>query len=190
MRHFPLQPFTADRLTDGLQLTASAARSSGGLLVSWELRGRLEGILLPEQAAAPLRRDRLWQQSCFELFAAPAGSSRYWEVNLSPSGDWNVYAFDEYRAGMRAEAALAALPFRIVRQPESLRLELAFPLVPPAQPVALGISAVLQHRSGQSSYWALMHCGPKPDFHLRESFLLSLPVYSFGDTRVTPAEIL
>uniref|UniRef100_UPI004056A284 DOMON-like domain-containing protein n=1 Tax=Candidatus Electronema sp. TaxID=2698783 RepID=UPI004056A284 len=175
MRHFPLQPFTADRLTDGLQLTGSAARSYSGLLISWELRGRLKSILLPEQSAAPLRRDQLWQESCFEFFAAPTVSSQYWEINLSPSGDWNVYAFDEYRAGMREETALAALPFRIVRRTESLRLELVFSLdkiIPPEQPLALGISAVLRHRSGRSSYWALTHCGLKPDFHMRESFLL------------------
>ncbi len=175
MPNFSLRPFTADCLVDGIRCVGSAARSSGSLLISWELRGRLKNILLPEQSAAPLRRDQLWEESCFEFFAAPTGSSQYWEVNLSPSGDWNVYAFNEYRAGMRKETALAALPFRIVRRTESLRLELVFPLdkiIPPEQLVALGISVVLRHRCGRSSYWALTHCGLKPDFHLRESFLL------------------
>ena len=175
MLTFSLHPFPAEQLPVGIQLAASAARSADGLLISWELRGRLEDILLPEQSASPSRRDQLWQQSCFEFFASPADSSQYWEVNLSPSGDWNVYAFDEYRAGMREETALAALPFRIVRRTESLRLELLFSLdaiIPPEQTVALGISAVLRHRSGRSSYWALTHCGNRPDFHLRESFLL------------------
>jgi hypothetical protein len=173
--NFSLRPFTADCLTDSIRCIGSAARSTNGLLISWELRGRLEDILLPEQSAAPLRRDQLWQQSCFEFFVAPTGSFQYWEGNLSPSGDWNVYAFDEYRAGMREETALAALTFRIVRRTESLRLELVLPLdaiIRPEQPLALGLSAVLRHRCGRSSYWALTHCGPKPDFHLRESFLL------------------
>jgi hypothetical protein len=179
--NFTLLPHPQAGLPPALRLIGSAARSSGGLLINYELRGRLEEILLPEPAAAPLRRDRLWQQSCFELFAAPAGSSQYWEVNLSPSGDWNVYAFDACRAGMREEAALAALQFRIRRQAESFRLELALPLnavIPPTQPVELGVSAVLQSRSGQISCWALTHCGPKPDFHLKNSFILRLPPFS------------
>jgi hypothetical protein len=33
---------------------------------------------------------------------------------------------------------------------------------------------VLQHRSGQLSYWAVTHCSPKPDFHLRENFICRL----------------
>ncbi len=170
-----LRPFAPDSLSTGLELAVSAARSSSGLLFRCELRGTLEDVLLPEQAAAPSRRDQLWQQTCFELFVAPAGSPQYWEVNLSPSGDWNVYAFDAYREGMREEQAVTALPCRIERRAGFLTLECAFPLDrAPEQPAEAAASAVIQGRNGQTSFWALRHCGPQPDFHRRESFCLSL----------------
>ena len=172
-----LQPFAADSLTAGLELAVSVARSSSSLLLRCELRGRLEDVLLPEQAAAPSCRYQLWQQTCFELFVAPAGSPQYWEVNLSPSGDWNVYAFDAYREGMREEQAVTALPCQIDQQPDFLTLEFVFPLariIAPEQPVEAAASAVIQGRNGLTSFWALRHCGPQPDFHRRDSFCLSL----------------
>ncbi len=172
-----LQPFVPDSLSTSLQLTVRAARSSGNLLLRHELRGRLEDILLPELTAAPVRRDQLWRQTCFELFIAPAGSPQYWEVNLSPSGDWNVYTFAAYRERMREEQAVTALPCRTERQPGLLTLEFIFPLaslIAPEQTAELAVSAVIQDKRGQLHYWALRHCGPQPDFHRRESFCLSL----------------
>ena len=39
------------------------------------------------------RRDGLWKATCFEAFLALPNQSRYWEINLSPNGDWAVYSF-------------------------------------------------------------------------------------------------
>jgi hypothetical protein len=164
-----------------MQLAGSLTRSSGSLLLQYELRGKLAQILLPEPAAAPSRRPDLWQSTCFEFFVAVKDSPHYWEVNLSPSGDWNVYAFAGYRAGMQEEPAFAALPFAVRRSPEGVQLAIAFALetiVSADQPVSLAVSAVIKDRNGRSSYWALTHCGPKPDFHLREGFVLTLPGHS------------
>ena len=44
----------------------------------------------------PRRRDRLWEETCLELFLGEEGSERYWEFNLSPAGHWNVYRFEFY----------------------------------------------------------------------------------------------
>jgi hypothetical protein len=134
--------------------------------------------LLPEQTNQPARKDHLWQTTCFEFFVAPTGLPQYWEINLSPSADWNVYAFDDYRAGMREENAIASLPFTIQRQPTSFLLELAFPLanlIHPEQPIELAVSAVIQGCGGQRSFHALTDCAPQPDFHHRDSFILDLP---------------
>ncbi|WP_417912176.1 DOMON-like domain-containing protein [Candidatus Electronema sp. TJ] len=174
---FRLQPFAADSLTAGLELTVSAVRRSSSLLLRYELRGRLEDVLLPEpeQAATPSRRHQLWQQTCFELFIAPAGQPQYWEINLAPSGDWNVYAFSACREGMREEQAVTALPCQTERQPDALTLEFAVPaIIAAARPAEAAACAVIQRRTGQKSFWALRHCGQQPDFHRRASFCLSL----------------
>jgi hypothetical protein len=178
--NFSLQAFTQDSLAASLQLRGQVARSAANLLcISYTLQGNLAALLLPEQSAQPTRKNLLWQYTCFEFFVAPAGAPRYWEINLSPSGDWNVYAFAGYRAGMQEEPALTVLPFTIKQQPTSLLLELSFPLatiISPGQPLDLGISAVLQDRNGQRSFWALTHPDSvQPDFHWRASFSLSVP---------------
>ncbi|MCI5126388.1 MAG: hypothetical protein D3925_18405, partial [Candidatus Electrothrix sp. AR5] len=134
-------------------------------------------VLFPPPSPAPRRKDGLWQATCFEFFVAVSGSPQYWEVNLPPAGDWNVYAFTDYRQGMHEDTALAVLPCIVDRQAESYRLELDFPLkklIAPDQPIDVGVSAVLLGSNGQRGFYALTHCGSQPDFHQREGFLLRL----------------
>jgi hypothetical protein len=38
----------------------------------------------------------------------------------------------------------------------------------------VGVTAIVQTKDGNQSYWALTHPAPYPDFHLRESFILAL----------------
>ncbi len=174
---FDLQPW--DNSAARFQISGHASRSSVGLHLRYELRGKVAELLLPEPSAVPSRRDGLWQSTCFEFFIAAQGLPQYWEVNLSPSGDWNVYAFADYRAGMRQEAAVTALPFTFQQQADCCRLELDFPLaklISPEQPAELAVSAVLHDRNGERSFHALAHCGSQPDFHHRASFLLTLPM--------------
>jgi hypothetical protein len=40
--------------------------------------------------------------------------------------------------------------------------------------ILVGISAVIRAKDGGTSFWALTHCGSKPDFHNRESFIVEL----------------
>lgn len=156
--------------------------------------------------AARRRQDELWKQTCLEIFVADAAfassaSEGYIEMNLAPSGDWNLYAFDSYRSGMRPLPCLpgdSADPWSagpLVGSTQSadgkerswcgrLRAsggehtsaepepELARVLKAPS--LVLGAAAVLEYDNGEREYWALDHCGEKPDFHLRKSFRLIL----------------
>ncbi|WP_339137926.1 MAG: DOMON-like domain-containing protein [Candidatus Electrothrix sp. GW3-4] len=178
--HFVLHPFQVQNFTNQLQLSGILARSATGLQLAYELRGSVDKVLLPPPEAAPQRRDGLWQASCFELFIGKKGSPQYWEINLSPSGDWQVYAFTGYRQGMGEETAITALPLNQQRHPTqstSYRLTLDLPLerlIAPDQPIEVAVTAILQGQNGQQAFYALSHCGPQPDFHLRASFLLQL----------------
>lgn len=46
-----------------------------------------------------MRQDYLWQHTCFECFISPDSQPQrpYLEVNLAPSGQFNLYYFDNYR---------------------------------------------------------------------------------------------
>ena len=145
----------------------------------------LEGLVLPEPTASRKRKDELWKTTCLELFVGGIDRKAYVEMNLSPCGDWNIYAFDAYREGMRAvQAAREPLVKRELSTAKDLLTwsgvlasaeagdELGSILTSPG--LVLGATAVLEYRTGTREYWALAHAGDKPDFHLRESFRLRL----------------
>lgn len=134
-------------------------------------------ICIPEPAVSATRAHGLWERTCFECFIAVDDADGYWEINLSPAGDWNVYRFDDYRLGMREEAAVRALPMAIEsRGPHlEIRCDLKLnPIVPPCQPIKIALSAVLETAGGEKSFWAMAHPGPRPDFHHPAGFVLAL----------------
>jgi hypothetical protein len=180
-RAFALRPFGRSAAELGLGLEGRLSRLGDQLCVRYQLSGDLASVLLPPPATAgPVRRDGLWERTCFELFLAAEGAAPYWEVNLAPSGDWNLYRLDNYRQGLRPEPDRDALPFRVSRVAEGLVLtvELGLPVelarACREQPLRLGVTAVIEQQGGALSYWALDHGGPEADFHRREDFLLRL----------------
>jgi hypothetical protein len=176
-RTFSLQPLAPAVPEPEVRITGSIARRGHGLALHYALRGRLAGLALPGPAENPTRRHRLWEDTCFEIFLAVKNSPHYWEFNLSPAGHWNVYGFTAYRQGMAEETALASLPFRVRRQPDSLLLALEVDLariVRPDQALEAALAAVIKLKTGEATYWALTHPGPRADFHRRDGFLIEL----------------
>lgn len=173
---FTLKPFVPNE-PEHFAITCSISRDDSVLHVCFTLRGPLHHLRIPLPAKHPERRDNLWQESCFEFFFAEVGSEVYWEVNLAPSGHWNVFRFDSYRQGMQREENVASLPCRIVFSPQTFTLKAALDLGCMSlrdKPMQAGISAVLQSKSNNLSCWALAHPCGKPDFHDRKGFLLTL----------------
>jgi hypothetical protein len=154
----------------GLALTADVQRIAGGLQVRYVLRGDLADLSVPAAATPPRRADGLWQDTCFELFFAAPGATTYHEVNLAPSGDWNVYRFTGYRHAGEPDPTLATLPFTVTRDRDGLRV--AALVAAPSSLLEIGLTAIVRDRAGAISHWALHHAGDRPDFHRRESFVL------------------
>ena len=155
-----------------LRIQARAERRAGELQLTYTLTGPLAHLRLPapQLQPQPQRRDELWQHTCLEAFLAVAGQEGYWELNLAPAGDWNLYRLDGYRRNLRAEPALQALPVEVTRTAGRLDLRAALPLPAPlaqAAELELGLTAVLEHDDGALSYWALAHPPGEPDFHWR-----------------------
>jgi hypothetical protein len=181
---FGLQPFVgslapsaiASSLGD-VKLTGTLTRQANRLRIDYLLEAPLPALVIPPRVDSPLRRDELWQSTCFEFFLGLQSSEDYWEFNLSPAGHWNIYRFQAYRQGMQRERAIRLLPFDVQRQGNSLLLTLDLdldPLVRPDQGLEVGISTVLQSQVGEVSYWALTHPGSVADFHRRDSFILQV----------------
>jgi hypothetical protein len=176
-RAFHLVPFPAPILP-AIHITGSIALQDQVLDLTCLIEGAVEQVRLPEISLNPSRRDELWKGTCFEFFLATKARPEYWEFNMSPSGDWNVYRMDAYRrAGFREESAIQRLTFGVQKQPGLLELHVTVdlsPIVQPFESLEIGVAAVVQSNDGKPSYWALVHPEPQADFHLRESFILGL----------------
>lgn len=176
-RSFSLKPFPSAGLLPHLEITGDIARSSNKLSISYEISGPLAELVLPAPADVSLRKNGLWEETCFEFFLAPLTSGRYWEFNLSPSGHWNIYHFASFRQGMLEEAAYAELPFSVLIYSDFLQLSLEVELdkiLQADQSLKIGISAVIKTVNGRMTFWALTHSGPQPDFHRRDAFIIDL----------------
>jgi len=156
-----------------LALTGSVRRDGDSLRLHYRLEDPEGLVLVPPAIATPRRRDELWTTTCFEVFLAEPGTKPYWEVNLAPSGDWNLYRLSGYRQGLAPEPAIAALPFVVERNGGGLDLAVtldlgALPLA--GRPLELAVTAVVEMQGGEILYWALAHPGEQADFHRREGF--------------------
>lgn len=179
-RSLELHAFDATRIDAGTRLGGNAERSGSVLSLRWELSGPLVQWTIPPLRPEPKRRDRLWEATCFEAFLSPAAAASYWEINLSPAGDWNVYRFNGYRRGMRLEARVEPPVFHATTDGErTLAVTVAFDLNPMRElariALDVALAAVLEEAGGARSYWALRHEAAQPDFHRRETFVVTLP---------------
>ncbi len=175
-RAFTLVPFS-DPHYAGIVIRGTIERRSNSLSVRYRLSGLLSEIVVLALSKAPERRDRLWEETCMELFIAPKASSEYWEFNFSPAGHWNAYRFVSYRKGMKEEQAFGTLQVSVWKEPDELKVSAEIPLdsvIAADKFFEIGITAVVKHLHGDTTYWALVHPGPEPDFHRRESFILEL----------------
>ncbi|MBW4620544.1 MAG: DOMON-like domain-containing protein [Cyanosarcina radialis HA8281-LM2] len=176
-RSFSLQPFPGSSPLPDIEIAGKIARHSNTLTIAYQLVGTLAEIAIASPSARPARKHELWEETCFEFFIATPNSSQYWEFNLSPAGDWNVYRFASYRAGMEEEMAFELLPFSVQTRSNAFLLDLKLnldPIVSPETNLQIAISTVIKSKNGDISYWALTHPGVQADFHHPDGFAIAL----------------
>ena len=176
--HFSLKPFQGKEDRPGIAISGTIGRRADTLSVGWAIQGDIPALAIPAPERPPARVDRLWEETCLELFLGAKGSEGYWEFNLSPAGHWNVYRFATCREGRQEEPSFPSLPFGVRIGPDILRLSLDLDLgkiLPAGETVEAGVCAVIRTATGGTSHWALTHPGPRPDFHRRDGFALTIP---------------
>ena len=177
MQTFKLVPYPASNLPK-IDITGEITREENQLSIRYEVTGDIKQIILPTLSASLARKDNLWKATCFEFFLATPGHPQYWEFNMSPSGDWNVYVMDSYRrVGFREEKVISRLPFKFRKTKNEVSLNISVnltPIISASQSIQIGITAIIQTKDGNETYLALAHTGSQADFHLRESFIFSL----------------
>jgi hypothetical protein len=157
-------------------IAASASlNDDGSLALGYYVHGSLEGIRIPD-LAPPAAADKLWQHTCLEAFVTTAARREYREFNFSPSGCWANYRFTDYRERDFSFTSPVAPRLTFRHLPDGFQLDALLPpkLLPQGAILNLGLSAVIEASDGSRSYWALAHCAAQADFHLRQSFTLTL----------------
>ena len=160
------------------EIVVEAAREGASLSLRFEVEGEIAAVALPRWRSAA-RADELWKRTCLEAFVGDQGSEAYVEINLSPSNQWALYAFDGYRQGMRAPDGVERRDGVAHQEAGRYVLQATFDLDRLAAVSAaswrLGLSAVIELKDGSKSYWALAHPPGPPDFHHRDAFAAVLP---------------
>jgi len=157
-------------------ITVSARFTGDGtLLLNYRLSGEIAGIRLPAEQPSTAA-DNLWQHTCCEAFVAPGDAREYREFNFSPSGLWAAYRFNDYRQRDNDFTPTATPRLSQLRHAAGFELDAALPpaLLPEGDTLSLGLSAVIEATDGSKTYWALAHAAAQADFHLRQSFTLTL----------------
>ena len=158
------------------EIVVGVARHDDALLLNYRIVGELGAMRMPE-LRPPVHTDNLWRQTCFEAFTGATASSEYCEYNFSPSGAWAAYNFSAYRENQQPLRSGRMPNFSFDMQDGALvltaQVDLGW-LAPNGAAVRLGVTAVIEDRAGQLSYWALKHPAGKPDFHHADGFILDL----------------
>jgi hypothetical protein len=175
--NFALQPFPTTSKLPQIEINGRVSRKGNDLLIEYQLFGDLNAISIDPPASTPSRQFHLWETTCFEFFIGIPGDRNYWEFNLSPSGDWAVFALDDYRQGLRDELAFTSLPFKVDLYPNYITLSLEFDLselILAEQDLEMSVTTVIKSSQNELSYWAIKHSGKEADFHLRDSCIINL----------------
>ena len=165
---------------------------SGVLSLTYVLKGALEELRIPPYRSAR-RADHLWRHTCFEAFIGAKNDAEYFEWNISPSGEWAVNGFRDYREIVPVEVNGVEPRISLRHEPRTLELsaELRLDQLPGLQldvDLWVALSAVIEDNEGKLSYWALKHAPGKPDFHHPDNFLLELKPPQSASGSGAPAE--
>ena len=172
-------PLIAHPATPCPAVSAIAVRvmpdTAGAITLRYPVTADPAAIRLPPAAPAG-PADGLWQHTCCEAFIAGKDCSAYREYNFSPSGQWACYRFTGYRQRDPAFTASSRPPIVLRPEADGFQFDATLPadLLPASQTLVIGLSVVIEAADGSKSYWALAHGASQPDFHLRQSFALTL----------------
>lgn len=151
-------------------------QQDGRIWIRYHIEAPVDDLALGAPGKAE-RRDGLWKTTCLEMFVKEGGSEAYLEFNFAPSSAWAAYSFTGYREGM-VELPMACPPKLDNDASEGhFALEAVYELSPELsdKELLLAVTAVIEERDGNKSYWSLAHPHGAPDFHHPDCFTLRLP---------------
>lgn len=168
---FALEPFRENEIIRSLD--GEIVVSPREVHCRYHLVGDMDSIVWPALENKFERRADLWKHTCFEFFLGRRGDSGYFEFNLSPSGNWNSYAFSSFRKDMKLSESLGLRTMHVTTNIYEKQLSAVVDLMTELDGIVdIGIAAVIEDVNGWHHYFALAHSGERPDFHRRDTHLI------------------
>lgn len=143
-------------------VSADIRSTANGCEAEFRIERGIADIIVPRPEPSE-RRDFLWKTTCFEIFWQPAGGSYYREFNLSPSGCWAAYDFDDFRENSR-DAPVDAIAIACSHNDDALVLKASISAALPT-PADVALNAIIEEPDGTLQFWALAFQEGEPEFH-------------------------
>ena len=170
MTQFCLIPFSSHN--DIHQFDGEITRDQNIIHVHFKMLGHLSKILWPQEDNPSIRRDGLWETTCFECFISRPNSTEYLEFNFSPSLNWQCYSFLDYRQGQSTSDDLKLKQWQIDKSTNTANVHIYIECSNTefvTNKMQINLSAVLQDENEHFHYYSLAHGSKAPDFHQAEN---------------------
>jgi len=135
----------------------------------------LENIILLAHLPANSRANELWKQTCFEVFFREKNKLSYYEINLSTTKAWNFYKFKSYREPQPPSEfeniKNMEISYKINGEENQLTANILLSNLDLAV-IEVSLCAMVQLKTGGTTYWSTRHADVKPNFHHANSFTL------------------
>ncbi len=141
-------------------------------------QARVSPFSLAKKENEIIRKNELWQKTCFELFLGWDNEDSYWEFNFSTEGEWNLYYFSNYR---EPQPPKEVEDFRLIEYKWMSRKELSVRFLfdensekylrwvnqglKREEHFLFSLCAVIQDWKGCNHYYCHQGDDRKPDFH-------------------------
>jgi hypothetical protein len=148
--------------------------------VKYTLKGPLKELKLATGQKLGQRRNELWKSTCFEWFIKSPDEKNYWECNVSPGGDWNIYKLSDYRVGLTEEPLISSVDFQATKVSDqvwtlTITADLSsLKILNHGKKILVNLSTVLESQNGEKTYWSLAHTQKQADFHHPSHFVLEI----------------
>ena len=176
MAKFSLIPFDLDH-SPPLNFSVELNQSDDSVFISYRITEGFHHIDRGDLTPHKSRVMKLWEKTCFELFIKN-GAGSYLEFNFSPNFEWNCFYFKNKGDPLKEWEKMKTPKLDILLSHEHFLLfaEIKKDLFPvdfnnQKNEWKFGISSVIKSTEQKMSYWALIHCDSRPNFHHFDSFI-------------------
>jgi hypothetical protein len=149
-----------------IEIKATLAIKNKRIKGCFEITGDIENYLF-DKAQKQSRKDELWKRTCFELFLANRDKPNYYELNMSPSSEWNFYHFVDYKKEMKEEKNISEPLVHLSKTPKGYLFSFEFDLYPKflKDDFTFNLAVILLDTQGVRHFYSIHRKEKRVDFH-------------------------